>query len=820
MAQVRTFRRSFAGGEVTPEFFSQIEDAKFQTGLATCRNFFVKPHGPVENRPGTEFVRAAKHADKAARLIPFTYSTTQTMALEFGDEYIRFHTAGATLLYSDGAAWLTATAYVVGDIRANGGQNYYCAIAHTSGTHSTDLAAGKWYLMPSDPNIYEIPSPYAEADLFAIHYTQSADVLTLVHPGYAPRELRRYGATDWRLVSIAFVQAVSAPSVTVRTNAKGTSYFYQYVVTSVDADGNESEASSPGQGPTGKIISGVTKASPGVITTSSAHGLVVGNACYIDRCTGMTELNGNYYVVGTTPTTTTLTLTDAGGNAIDTTSYGTYTGTAGRLYQAGVLNNLFATGGANTITWTPVTDADTYNVYKFQGGLYGYIGQTAGTSFIDDNIAPDLSKTPPIYESAFSATGDYPGAVGYYEQRRVFAGTDNDPQKFWMTRSGSESNMSYSLPVQDSDRIAFRVAAREANTIRHVVPLAELLLLTSAAEWRVTSVNSDAITPSTTSVKPQSYVGASDVQPAIINNTMIYVAARGGHVREAAYSWQAGGYITGDLSLRAPHLFDGLDVVDMAYAKAPYPMVFAVSSSGDLLASTYVPEQQVGAWHWHDTYGGAFESCAVVAEGSEDALYVIVRRTIDGATVRYVERLHARAFTGLSDCWFVDCGGQYSGAATNTVTGADWLEGCTVSILADGAVIEPQVVTSGAFSLPDDIEAETITFGLPITADIETLPIAVQVDNAFGQGRYKNVNKAVLRVYQSSGILVGPNAAQLTRVKARTSEPYGTPPALRTGEIDCMTTPAWADGGQVFVRQTDPLPLTVVSITAEVSLGG
>ena len=77
-----------------------------------------------------------------------------------------------------------------------------------------------------------------------------------------------------------------------------------------------------------------------------------------------------------------------------------------------------------------MTDADTYNVYKFQGGLYGYIGQTAGTSFIDDNIAPDLSKTPPIYESAFSATGDYPGAVGYYEQRRVFAGTDNDPQSF------------------------------------------------------------------------------------------------------------------------------------------------------------------------------------------------------------------------------------------------------------------------------------------------------------------------------------------------------------------------------------------------------
>ena len=93
------------------------------------------------------------------------------------------------------------------------------------------------------------------------------------------------------------------------------------------------------------------------------------------------------------------------------------------------------------------------------------------------------------------------------------------------------------------------------------------------------------------------------------------------------------------------------------------------------------------------------------------------------------------------------------------------------------------------------------------------------MDNAFGQGRYKNVNKAALRVHQSSGILVGPNDAKLTRVKGQDLEPYGAPPALRTGEIDYMTTPTWADGGRC-VHQTDPLPLTVVSITAEVFFRG
>jgi len=142
--------------------------------------------------------------------------------------------------------------------------------------------------------------------------------------------------------------------------------------------------------------------------------------------------------------------------------------------------------------------------------------------------------------------------VSYFEQRRCFAGTTNRPQNIWMTKSGTESNMSYSLPTRDDDRIAFRVAAREANTIRHIVPLTQLLLLTSSSEWRVTSVNSDAITPTTISVRPQSYVGASNVQPVLINNTLIYGASRGGHVRELAYNWQANGFVTGTCPCARP----------------------------------------------------------------------------------------------------------------------------------------------------------------------------------------------------------------------------------------------------------------------------
>jgi hypothetical protein len=684
MATTRTLQRAFAGGEVSPEMFGRIDDAKYQSGLAKCRNFICKPQGPAENRPGFEFVRAVKDSTKKTRLIPFTYSTTQTMAIELGAGYFRFHTQGATLEASPGVP-------------------------------------------------YEVANPYAEADLFDIHFVQSADVLTLVHPNYAPRELRRLGATNWQLSTIAFASLLAAPGAPTVTTAgcTVTKYTYYYVVTAVDADG---------------------------VAESSASGV------------------------------------------------------------GSVASNLFETGCTVSISWGAVAGAARYNVYKQQGGLYGYIGQTAGLSIVDDNISADFSKTPPTYETVFNAAGEYPGAVSYFEQRRCLAGTINKPQNIWMTKSGTESSMSYSLPIRDDDRISFRVAAREANTIRHIVPLTQLLLLTSSAEWRVTSVNSDAITPTTISVRPQSYVGASNVQPAIINNTLIYGAARGGHVRELAYSWQSNGFITGDLSLRAPHLFDTYDVVDMSYSKAPMPIVWFVSTSGKLLGLTYVPEQQIGAWHQHDT-DGVFESCTTVAEGGEDVLYVIVRRTINGSSVRYVERLHSRQFVDQADAFFVDCGATYSGVPADVITGLSHLEGKTVNILADGAVHPQRVVTGGSITL--DQEASKIQIGLPIIADLQTLPATMMLqDGSFGQGHVKNVNKVWLRVFRSSGIFVGPSEYELVEAKQRKAENYGAPPALKSEEIQIVLTPSWADNGQAFVRQSDPLPLTVVSITAELAMGG
>lgn len=729
MANIRTQARSFAGGEVTPEFWGRIDDGKYQTGLALCRNFIPLPHGPVANRAGFAFVRATKDSTKKAVVRPFSYSSTQTMVLEFGDGYVRFHTQGAVLLQGTPAAYSAGTAYTPGDLMSSGGVNYVNLQACTGVIPPN---AAYWYAQPTTGE-YEIPSQYAQADLLNLHFEQSLDVLTITHTGYPPTELRRGGATKWYFTTVSFVSTLTAPT-TVAATATGPSSAsntrsYSYVVTAVGVGADES------------VISSV----------------------------------------------------------------------------ATCLNNLAGISNINTITWTASTSPGVrYNVYKLEGGIYGFIGQASGTSFVDDNIAADTSICPPENVNPFNGASNYPAAVGYHEQRRCFGGTLNAPQNFWGTRSGTESNLQYAIPTRDDDSLQFKIAARKNQTIRHIVSMQDLLLLTASAEWRVRSSDGGALTPSTFSAKTQSYVGSSMVQPQLFNTTVIFCAARGGHVREMGFSTEAGGWVTGDLSLRAPHRFDNLNILDAATSLSPYPVVWFVSSAGNLLSLTYVPEQNVGAWASHDT-DGTFESVCCVAEGNEDVLYAVVNRTIGGVTKRYVERMASRQFATQADCFFVDCGLSYAGAPTSTLSGLGHLEGKTVAILGDGAVRPSQVVTGGSITL--DAPASKAQVGLPITADIQTLPLAIQVQG-YGQGRPKNVSTAWLRVFNSLGIKAGPTLNDLREFAARTVEGFGSPPNLQTRECEINLEPTWQDSGQVYVRQDQPLPLTIVSLTVEAELAG
>lgn len=842
---IKTLARSFAGGIIAPDLYGRLDLVKYQTGLAEALNFWVLPHGPVQNRPGFGYVLETKDSTKASRLIPFSYNTEQTFILEFGDQYIRWHTQGATLLEASQAiTGITQPAGVI-TINAHGYSNgqwlYLAAIggmtelngrfivvsdaaANTfrmkdfAGNYITTGSYGAYTSGGTASRVYEIATPFLEADLFDIHFVQSADVLTLTHPNYAPRELRRLGAANWQLSTISFVPTIATPGrPTLATSGSGgTPAVHTYVVTAL-AEGTleESLASPLGSANAATNITAITQANPGVLTSTS-HGLALNDKVYVSGIGGMVQITDDYYLVNSVPTANTFSLKTLAGVAIDTTAYSAYT-SGGTVQKVNVSLDLTVAGNYIDITPAAVSGAVRYNVYKLSSGLYGFIGQTDGSAFRDNNITPDVSQTPPLVSNPFSGAGEYPGAVGYHEQRRCFAGSDNKPQNFWATRSATESSLEYSIPTRDDDSISLRIASREVNRIRHIVSLDQLLLLTSGGEWKIAPQNSDVLTPTTAAPKQFGAEGASNVQPAITSSSVIYVQESGSRLREMKYQWEANGYQVGDISIMAPHLFDEYTIVDLAYAKAPYKMIWCVRDDGRLLGLSYLPEHEVVAWHQHDT-AGYFESVACVKEGSEYVLYALIRRTIDSRSVRYVERLHTRRFAAIEDAFFVDSGLSYDGSPVSSLGGLWHLEGEELAVLADGAEVTGLTVTDGQITL--EHEASVVHAGLRITADLQTLPLSMEVQ-ALGQGTTKNVDEVYLRLQDTSGISIGPTfeAEDMVEMTMRSGEPYGTPPALMNGIEQVTVMPQWGQDVQICIRQTAPLPATVLAMTLETSLG-
>lgn len=685
MGDFRKHSRSFGAGEVTPEFFGMIADAKFQTGLALCKNFVVKPHGPVENRAGTMFVAEVKNSAKLTRTLPFVYGFGQSLIIQFAEGAFRFHAEGQTVL--------------------SGG-------------------------LP-----YEVAHPYLESELFEVNYAQSGDVVQLRHRNHPRRELRRTGATSWALVDLVVGPQLDPPANLTGTATAGTTpgtpFDTDYVVTAITAEGDESLQS-----------------------------------------------------------------------ATETVS-----------------NNLFDDGAYNSLSWGAVADAARYNVYKKAAGLFGYIGQTDQLQFKDDNIAPDIGATPPLDIDLFTSAGNYPGAVAYQGQRKAEAGTDNQPQNIWMTRAGSEENFNFSIPARDDDSIQFKIASRENNAIQHLVPMADLIACTPAALWRISGGLSEVLTPLTLSAREQTFVGVSPTKPLKVGNNMVYIAARGGHLREFGFDSDRNGYISGDVSIRAPHLFDNKSIRSMTLQQDPFPAIWIVREDGKIVGLTYIPEQQIAAFHQHET-DGFFEDATTIYEEGRDVTYVVVRREVGGQTVRYIERFANREFETQDDQFFVDCGAKFTSVEpVGTVTGIDWLDGREVAILADGAVMPRQTVDAGTIELPDGVTARTIIFGLPYVSDFQLLPMTLELDG-YGQGMPKNVNRVFARVYRSSGFFAGPTFDELTEYKQRTIEPLGSPPSLLTQEIELDVLPAWSDDGTVCVRQNEPLSLCVLSLTLDVAVGG
>jgi hypothetical protein len=846
---VVTFRQlSFAAGEIAPSLYARVDQVRYATGLRTCRNMFGMRHGGVSNRPGTGFIGELYHQSRKARLIPFVFNADQTYVLIFEHQRIRFVRNGALILEAEKSitaitqalpALVTSSfhGYVDGDeVYVTGisgmtelnGRQFKVANA-TTNTFSLQYMDGSevdsslfnaYVSGGAVARVYTVATSYVEADLPDLQYVQSADVLTLVHPNYQPRDLTRTGHTSWSLTVISFVPQISAPTGLAVSAGQGV--VNEWVVTTVAAETFEESLQS---------------SSVGSDTAASS-------------------------------------------------------------------------AAPRTLTWDAVTGAQEYNVYKKKNGVFSFIGIAGSTTFVDDGIVPDQLDNPPIARNPFSGTGNFPSAVTYYQQRKLYANTDNAPEKTFTSKTGSFKNFTFSSPFQDDDAVTFQLAGRQVNEVRHMLELGTLVVLTSGGEWSINGDEAGVLTPTDVNSKQHGYNGSSTLQPIVAGGNALYVQARGGVVRDLLFDIQTDGYRGNDLTIFSAHLVDGYSILDWAYQQIPHSIVWMVRSDGTLLGLTYVREHEMVGWHRHD-FDGSAENVTVIPSGNEDDLYLIIKRTVNGQVRRYVERMKTRSVGDIVDSVFVDSSLTYDGRnlvtshtmllsggttwaytetltltsslsfftaqdvgnaiflvgsdgtevrctitafasgtsvsvtphmtvpsamrnaaisnwsrAVDEVTGLWHLEGKNVSVFADGTVVANpnndsyvvRAVSSGTVTL--DKPYAVIHVGLPYLSDIETLDIDSNQGETLADKK-KLINRVTLFVESSRGIWVGPKPPTndatnpkefLTELKARSDEDYDDPVDLATGTVEVNIEPEWNSNGRIFVRQIDPVPLAVLAV--------
>ena len=957
---IATFQTSFATGEISPALWGRIDLPAIRQGGSTIRNAFINYRGGATSRAGLAYIGTCRQSGSSSppRDINFQFSNTQGYALEFGDNYMR--------IKSNGGYVLEANKTITGITQANPAVVTSVAHGYSTGdwvyianvTGMTNFNGMAWIVTRIDANtftltdmfgsvvdstsysayisggiaarIYTLSTPYAAVDLPYLKFTQSADVMTLTcvntstNTEYQQYNLKRLGATNWTLTAITFASIILPPTGVAATAQSSTTVdtYYGYVVTAVDGNtGQESIASTPVSVQNNNIS--IYKGSNTVTWNA-----VAGASSYnIYKCTP--SLTSNiavgvlYGYAGTS----------FGGSFTDSNITQDFT------KVPPVQKNPFARGAINyvgiTVSGSGYSQATVgYNITTSTGS--GFVGQPvvvggAVVGFVIQNSGSGYAATDTINITGGSSatasltigpqTGTYPGAAAYYQQRRIYAGSLQAPDTYWMSQAGAFDNFDSSIPVTDADAITGTPWAQQVNGVQFMTPMPNgLVVFTGKGAWQVNGGGSGAaLTPSTQTATPQGSSGCSSiVQPLPINYNILYVQSKGSTVRELEYNYFTQIYIGKDQTLRSNHLFYNHTIEQWAYAEEPYKVIWCVRDDGILLSFTYLKDQEVWAWARHDT-NGQVVGITTVTEPPVDAVYVIVKRYVKGRWLYYSERMDNRLWENSEQCFCVDAGvsttpGSYlpatltasqsgvgtgviftasagvwavtditdtirmgggiavvtgylsptqvvatitspitavvpndpnnmplpaaagawaSYSAVNSISGLNHLEGLTVSILADGGTVTPQIVTNGMITLSNT--ASLVTVGLPFTVQLQTNYLDPQGLPVTAQGKRKSIFRVIARMNGSRGGMIGANQPDasiqennanipwtgLTGIKYRTANNYmGTPIPLFSGDIEPVTVQdSWENGGQVAIQTTDPLPLGIIALVVEYQVG-
>lgn len=762
---------SLAGGELSPTLDARVDLAKYHSGMALMENFFVDYRGGASNRPGTRFISEAGDSTHLVRLIPFQFSVVQNYMLEFGEYYMRvILPTGPVVEAPVVITAITQNIHAQVTAPAHGFANGQSIYLVTGGGGMVELNQRIVVISGVTANTFLLNTPQGlpiDSRTFAPFASgTAARVLTVASP-FAAADLQLL-----KLVQSADVITFTHPNYPTYDLIRSSSLVWNFVA----------------------VVIGTSIAAPAGLAAVPTPA-TPGTAAYAYVVTAVAA-NGDESVAS---------------NIADVT----------------LAIDISATAGSILLTWGAVAGAVSYNVYKANpsansagalpiGIQYGFAGIATSTAWIDTNIIPDFIYTPPIHTNPFTPP-NYPGTVTYFQQRKTYAASNSLPETFWMSQVGSFKNFDVSNPVISSDAITGTLVSRQLNNIKYMIAMpGGLVALTGGGAWQISGGGpSTPVTPTAVVATPQAYSGCADVEPLTILEDILYVQSKGAIVRDLSYNFYTNIYTGKDLTVLSNHLFTGYSIKTWAYAESPYKIVWTVRSDGKLLSLTWLKEQEIGGWAQHNTQG-TFESCAVIPEGNEDAVYFVVARRVGNFTVRMIERMASRLMTnGVVDAWFVDAGLQYNGPPVMTVTGLSHLEGRIVAILGDGNTFPNQVVSNGSITISQP--CSKILVGLPYEANLQTLRL--DVGDPTIQGKRKKINALTVRLDQTRGLKAGPTFGTMKEFKERTNIPMGSAIPLKTGDERLTMFPWYTEEGQICIRQSYPLPATVLGIIPEITVG-
>ena len=797
MARQNYWESDFVQGEISPRMHSRIDLQKYAGGVSDLTNFIVQLQGGIARRSGTVFVSEVVDSTAKALLIPFIIDGGVAYVIEMGDYYFRFYTQGG-LLYTN-APVVNLGLLLAGSPSTNfellTTDGLVVGLTYTITGVPTKVIDGSYFTMvagvnqtlnqpwigtngPGDPLAtltptqipFELTTPYATADLPLVDYTQSADTMFIVHPNYAPQMLQRTDPNTFALTPFNFQDG---PYMTINQDQ---GQFLEH--------------------------SGFNRYQ------------------YLDPVSGI-----NYYQYNGTGVIT------ASGTSLDGNPFAPFVSTdvgrwirilQGSFWGAVQITSIISSTQVNATCFGPIALSDT-----------GKNKITLGT------ITYPTLTIYPTYEwriGSWSDTTGWPSTVTFHQGRLCFANTPTEPDGFWASESGIFNLFSPTendVSVVDSDGLGYTIVSNQLNEVQWMISSQALMIGTYGTEFAViTASNGTPLTPSNISFQQQSAFGAKKVRPYLIGISIIYVQRSGKKLREQTYDWSINGWRSIELSMLAEHLFrEGGGIAQAAYQQEPGNNWWGCREDGVLVGMTYVKEQQILGFHKHVIGGNYMGNAAIVEsvcciptpDATQDQLWLIVKRTINGTTRRYVEFMDVvfdSSVAGKNTMNFVDSGLQSAGfpvplgSAISTVTGLSHLEGESVTICGDTQVQNSKTVSSGQVTL--DTPAKLLTVGLPYVSQMTTLPLPVQGDTGTGQGVTKRIDRVVLRILDSLTFKIGKDYNHLATAPFSTvGATMDTSPNLFTGDFPMLLNSGNDTTAQFSVQADLPYPFNLLGMSPQ-----